>query len=70
MGILKKIISGGQVGADQGGLDAAICKSYAGDGERKRVFLDELDPEAGRYEAEPDIACSTLCGEVMERIGG
>ena len=28
-------------------LDVAINKSYAGDGKRKRVFLDELNPKAG-----------------------
>lgn len=42
-------------------LDAAINKSYAGDGKRKRVFLDELDPKAGRYDVEPDIECGVLC---------
>lgn len=42
-------------------LNAAINKSYAGDGKRKRVFLDELDPNAGRYAAEPDIECGVLC---------
>ena len=41
-------------------LDAAICKTYAGDGERKRVFLDELDPGAGRDD-EPMPECSLLC---------
>lgn len=24
-------------------------------------FLDELDPSAGRYEAEPDISCEGAC---------
>lgn len=28
---------------------------------RKRVFLDELPPDAGRYTAEPDIECGVLC---------
>jgi hypothetical protein len=42
-------------------LNVAICKSYAGDGKRKRVFLDELDPEAGRYDPLPDIECGVLC---------
>lgn len=42
-------------------LDVAINKSYAGDGKRKRVFLDELDPDAGRYIEEPDIECGVLC---------
>lgn len=28
---------------------------------RKRLFLDELDPSAGRYIAEPDIECGVLC---------
>lgn len=42
-------------------LDAALCKTYAGDGERKRVFLDELDPEAGNHATEPKIACGIMC---------
>lgn len=44
-------------------LDVAICKSYAGDGKRKRVFLDELEPTAGRYE-DLDIVCGLFCGEI------
>lgn len=42
-------------------IGAAINKSYAGDGKRKRVFLDELDPSAGRYESEPSISCGAVC---------
>ncbi len=41
-------------------LNAAINKRYVG-GKRIRVFLDELDPEAGLYEVEPDIECGVLC---------
>jgi 3'-phosphoadenosine 5'-phosphosulfate sulfotransferase (PAPS reductase)/FAD synthetase len=47
-------------------LNVAINKSYAGDGERKRVFLDELDPSAGRYKAEPSISCGLFCGQYLE----
>jgi hypothetical protein len=42
-------------------MNAAICKSYAGDGKRKRVFLDELDPTAGRDIPMPDIECGVIC---------
>ena len=42
-------------------MNVAICKSYAGDGKRKRVFLDELDPKAGRDVPLPDIECGVLC---------
>jgi len=45
-------------------LNAAICKREGvKDGKRwrERVFLDELPPDAGRYEAEPDIECGVLC---------
>lgn len=42
-------------------FNAAICKSYKGDGKRKRVFLDELDPEAGNYKSEPSISCGVMC---------
>jgi len=44
-------------------VNAAICKSYAGDGKRKRVFLDELPPDMGRYESEIEIKCGLICGE-------
>lgn len=45
-------------------LDAAICKKEGvtnGKRWRKRVFLDELPPTAGRYASEPDIECGVLC---------
>ena len=42
-------------------MNVAINKSYAGDGKRKRVFLDELDPSAGRGVPLPDIECGALC---------
>lgn len=42
-------------------IGAAINKSYAGDGKRKKVFLDELDPDAGNYNSEPSLECGLLC---------
>jgi hypothetical protein len=45
-------------------LDAAICKKEGisnGKRWRKRVFLDELPPNTGRYKTEPDIECGVLC---------
>jgi hypothetical protein len=42
-------------------MGVAICKSYAGDGKRKKVFLDELDPSFGRDVPLPDIECGALC---------
>jgi hypothetical protein len=42
-------------------MGVAINKSYAGDGKRKRVFLDELDPFAGKDVPEPDIECGVMC---------
>lgn len=44
-------------------VNAAICKSYAGDGNRKRVFLDELPPNMGRY-SDLEIKCGLFCGEI------
>jgi len=49
-------------------LNAAINKSYAGDGLRKRVFLDELDPSAGRFN-DLDFSCDLLCGAEPEPDG-
>lgn len=34
----------------------------------KGVFLDQLDPTSGRYEAEPDIACEGVCVQAMKEI--
>lgn len=34
----------------------------------KGVFLDELDPNAGRYEAEPDIACEGVCAGARQEL--
>lgn len=42
-------------------MNVAICKTYAGDGKRKRVFLDELPPDAGQGVPLPDIECGVLC---------
>jgi len=42
-------------------LNVAINKSYAGDGKRKRVFLDELPVDAGRFSKNEDIECGVMC---------
>ena len=41
-------------------IGAAINKRYEGT-TRIPVYLDELDPDAGNYSAEPDIECGLLC---------
>lgn len=46
-------------------LNTAINKRYE-NGERIRVFLDELPEDAGNYEAEPDIECGIACRGVVE----
>jgi 3'-phosphoadenosine 5'-phosphosulfate sulfotransferase (PAPS reductase)/FAD synthetase len=48
-------------------LDVAICKREGPGRERIRVFLDELDPEAGR---DDEIAgeCSLLCHAAEEEL--
>ena len=46
-------------------LNAAINKNEGrnpdGTRWRRTLFLDELPPDAGRHEAEPDIECGVLC---------
>lgn len=42
-------------------LGIAINKSYAGDGKRKKVYLDELPVDAGRGMKEKDIECGVIC---------
>lgn len=41
-------------------LGVTINKSRIG-GKVLRVYLDELDPNAGRYEVEPDVECGVAC---------
>ena len=47
------------------GIGAAINKTYVG-GPRQRVFLDELDPNAGRYGEEPSIQCGIVCMDEVD----
>ena len=52
-------------------LNVAICKTEPtvnGKRQRIRVFLDELDPGAGRYSAEPDIQCGIFCMSELETM--
>lgn len=45
-------------------IGAALCKTYAGDGKRKRVFLKDLPKDAGRYNSEIEtMKCGLVCGE-------
>lgn len=41
-------------------LGRTICKVQK-DGVRKRVFLDELPPDAGNYSEEPESQCGIFC---------
>ena len=41
--------------------NVALCKTYAGDGKRKRLFLKDLPPDFGRYKSELSIECGLLC---------
>jgi hypothetical protein len=41
-------------------MNVAICKTYEGK-KRLRVFLDELDPNAGHDVPLPDIECGVVC---------
>lgn len=54
-------------------LDVAILKKdgpKGADGKRARlrVFLDELQPSTGRYEAEPEVECGVACGATLEEV--
>lgn len=44
-------------------LDVSILRDANG-----RVFLDELDPSRGRYEAEPEVECGVACGVTLEAL--
>ena len=47
-------------------LDVAINKTYAGDGERKRLFLDELPDDISITEPETSISCGLFCGGLID----
>lgn len=49
-----------RMAAQERKMNVAICKRYEGK-TRIPVFLDELPPDAGRYEEEPDIECGPQC---------
>jgi len=49
-------------------LDVAINKSYKGDGKRKRVFLDELDPKAGHDVKPIPMSCGIMCESAEDLI--
>lgn len=45
-------------------LGRTICKrewTENGVRKRERIYLDQLPPDLGRYDAEPDIECGVLC---------
>ena len=48
-------------------LNVAINKKHV-DGERVRIFLDELDPTAGRGLGDPKIYCDLFCGAIADEI--
>jgi hypothetical protein len=43
-------------------LGAKLCQQTV-DGQRERVHLDELLPDAGRYSDEPAMACGLFCNQ-------
>lgn len=49
-------------------LNAAINKTYAGGKGRQRLFLDEMDPEAGRDDPDMNIECGILCVDVAREL--
>lgn len=42
-------------------LNVAILSKRSKGSKRRRLFLDELSPNFGRYKEEPDIECGVLC---------
>lgn len=49
-------------------LDVALNKEYV-DGKRTRIFLDELDPNRGNYNGEPNVQCGILCEAAFQGLG-
>lgn len=49
-----------KMSAQERKMNVAILKTYK-DGERIPLFLDQLPPDMGRMDAEPNIECGVLC---------
>jgi hypothetical protein len=49
-----------RMAAQERKMGVAILKKYV-NGERVQIFLDELPPDMGRMDAEPNIECGVLC---------
>jgi 3'-phosphoadenosine 5'-phosphosulfate sulfotransferase (PAPS reductase)/FAD synthetase len=49
---------------------SCLRKTIIVDGKKKSapLWLDELDPKSGRYEAEPDISCQGVCVDARKEI--
>jgi len=56
-----------RMAAQERDLNVAINKRYDGP-KRIRVFLDELDPNAGNYRSEPSISCGLFCQIENDRL--
>lgn len=48
-------------------LGRAICKDRRKGAKSKFLYLDELPPDMGRYEDEPDISCGIICQSATVR---
>jgi len=50
-------------------LDISIIRQkIKGQKERKRIFLKDLEPNAGRYSSEPNIECGVLCNVIWNEM--
>ena len=47
-----------------------IRQKIKGQKERKRIFLDELDPNAGNFKTEPPIQCGPICDSTFNEMEG
>jgi hypothetical protein len=56
-----------RMAAQERKMNVAINKRYE-QGKRIRMFLDELPPDVGRYESEPDIECGVVCVSAAPEI--
>lgn len=52
-------------------LGRTVCKKEWREGGKRmleRIYLDELPPDLGRYEAEPDISCGIICQSAVQEV--
>lgn len=58
-----------RMAATERAVGATVLRHRSGPLEGERLYLDELDPTAGRFETDQPGECGSLCQVALERVG-